>query len=37
MDCEAFGNTPTGQLMPIRGYDQFLKRVYAHFAFVPHP
>jgi Fic family protein len=37
MDCEAFGNTTMGHLMPIKGYDQFLKRDYAHYAFVPHP
>lgn len=37
MDCERFASSPLGSLVPISGFDHFLKRPYDHFAFVPAP
>jgi Fic family protein len=37
MDRAAFVRSPVGRLVPIRGYDLYLKREYEHFAFVPNP
>lgn len=37
MDCSSFEKSPVGDLVPIQGHDHFLKRDYAHFAFVPRP
>ncbi|NMR19727.1 Fic/DOC family N-terminal domain-containing protein [Cellulomonas fimi] len=35
MDKTAFESSPVGSLVAIRGYDQLLKRLYSHHAFVP--
>ncbi len=37
MDKSAFENSPVGTLVPIKGFDQLLKREYTHHAFVPAP
>lgn len=37
MDLARFGRSTVGQLVPIVGYDNFLKREYKHAAFVPAP
>lgn len=37
MDCEAFRNSPVGRLEPISGRDEYLKRDFKHFAFIPSP
>lgn len=37
MDIEAFRQSPAGTLHAISGFDEYLKRPFDHFAFIPHP
>jgi Fic family protein len=37
VDIAAFRASPVGSLHSIRGEDEYLKRSYEHYAFVPHP
>lgn len=35
MDIDAFRGSPVGHLQPISGFDEYLKRPFEHFAFIP--
>jgi Fic family protein len=37
VDIDAFRSSPVGALQLIHGEDEYLKRSYEHYAFVPHP
>lgn len=37
MDKSTFSNSPVGSIVPISGYDHYLRRAYHHSAFVPAP